>query len=58
MAIQDKYGIVPPDILLEYSDLPNKDALIARLQEQQLAQQQAEAQEQQAAQVQQIEGAA
>ena len=58
MAIQDKYGVIPVDILLEYSDLPNKDAIIARIQAQEQAQAQAAAAEQQAAQVQQIEGAA
>jgi len=33
MSIHDKYGVIPPDLLLEYSDLPNKDAIIARLRQ-------------------------
>ena len=32
MAIQDKYGVIPPDILLEYSDIPNKEEIIQRIQ--------------------------
>jgi hypothetical protein len=34
MSIQDKYGVIPPHILIEYSDLPNKDEIIASLQAQ------------------------
>lgn len=36
-AIQEKYGIIPPDIFIEATDLPNKDEIIARLQQAQSA---------------------
>jgi hypothetical protein len=28
MAIQDKYGFVPPAVLLKHSDLPDKDEIV------------------------------
>jgi hypothetical protein len=37
MALQDKYGIIPVDIMMEYSDLPNKDAIITRMKQNQQA---------------------
>jgi hypothetical protein len=40
MSIQDKYGVIPPDLLLEYSDLPNKDEIISRIKANQMAMQQ------------------
>jgi len=40
MGIEDKYGVIPPDIMLEYTDLPNKDEIIARIRSSMQAQQQ------------------
>ena len=44
--LQDKYGIVPPDIFIEATDLPNKDEIKARMQQQAEAQARAEQQAQ------------
>lgn len=45
MSLQDKYGAIPLDILLEYSELPNKDEIIQRIrQAQAMSQMQAQQQ--------------
>jgi hypothetical protein len=33
-AVQEKYGIIPPDIFIDATDLPNKEEIKARMQQQ------------------------
>ncbi|HIJ71777.1 MAG TPA: hypothetical protein HPP87_10505 [Planctomycetes bacterium] len=37
--LQDKYGIIPPDIFIKATDLPNKDEIIQSMRQAQMAQQ-------------------
>ena len=59
-TLQDKYGIIPPDIFIEATDLPNKDEIKARMQQVMEAQarEQQKAQNMQAAQAQGAQSAA
>lgn len=41
-AVQDKYGIIPPDIFIDATDLPNKEEIKMRMQQIQQAQAQAQ----------------
>lgn len=34
-SIQEKYGIIPPDVYIDATDLPNKDEIKSRIQQQQ-----------------------
>jgi hypothetical protein len=43
-AVQEKYGIIPPDIFIDATDLPNKEEIKAGMQQQAEAQRQAQMQ--------------